>query len=229
MSRIEWCDITRNPVTGKCPMGCGYCYAERMRKRFKQPEITAYHSDRLELPKAPCTVFWGSVYDLFAPTVDDSVLNEIFEFCTSRSACEHTHIFLTHTDNHARMADYAMFGAEGKIYFGVSLNMAFGHDADFVSLEPLTDATDIYAPLCDVSCVIIGGLTGFGSPYKHLSLRTLAAHVEDAFAHDVRVFIKDNIIEYIPSLFPLAEKYGLAPEKSTFRRLPWSIRAGVHQ
>jgi protein gp37 len=30
---IEWCDYTWNPVTG-CLHGCGYCYAEKIAKRF---------------------------------------------------------------------------------------------------------------------------------------------------------------------------------------------------
>lgn len=32
-TKIEWCDITWNPITG-CKHGCKYCYAERIAKRF---------------------------------------------------------------------------------------------------------------------------------------------------------------------------------------------------
>lgn len=32
-SGIEWCDYTWNPVTG-CLHGCGYCYAEKIARRF---------------------------------------------------------------------------------------------------------------------------------------------------------------------------------------------------
>ena len=32
-SKIEWCDMTWNPITG-CRHGCEYCYARRMTARF---------------------------------------------------------------------------------------------------------------------------------------------------------------------------------------------------
>lgn len=35
MSKIEWCDITWNPVWG-CRTGCEYCYARKFAKRFKK-------------------------------------------------------------------------------------------------------------------------------------------------------------------------------------------------
>ena len=66
---IGWSDYTINPVKGKCPMGCDYCYARRMYDRFKwNPEI------RYEDPfwqfhklkgKKPSRVFVGSTMELF--------------------------------------------------------------------------------------------------------------------------------------------------------------------
>ena len=32
-TKIEWCDMTWNPVTG-CKHGCEYCYARRVANRF---------------------------------------------------------------------------------------------------------------------------------------------------------------------------------------------------
>lgn len=52
-SKIEWCDMTWNPVTG-CRNACTYCYARRIAKRFEgyNPDITPIafdHSMPLEL------------------------------------------------------------------------------------------------------------------------------------------------------------------------------------
>ena len=33
-TKIEWCDYTLNPVKGLCPVGCSYCYARRLYRRF---------------------------------------------------------------------------------------------------------------------------------------------------------------------------------------------------
>ena len=47
MSRIEWCDITINPVVGcsKCSPGCDNCYAEKMAFRLsKMPQTAAKYA-----------------------------------------------------------------------------------------------------------------------------------------------------------------------------------------
>ena len=33
-SKIEWTDYSWNPIKGLCPVGCWYCYAKKMYKRF---------------------------------------------------------------------------------------------------------------------------------------------------------------------------------------------------
>ena len=46
-SKIEWCDITWNPVTG-CLHSCKYCYARRIAWRFgkKMPDFSGYPAAR---------------------------------------------------------------------------------------------------------------------------------------------------------------------------------------
>ena len=67
-SKIEWCDYTINPVKGLCPVGCSYCYARRMYKRFGwNPEIR--YDDMVwqtggYMPKGS-KIFIGSTIDLF--------------------------------------------------------------------------------------------------------------------------------------------------------------------
>jgi protein gp37 len=37
-TKIEWCDVTYNPVTG-CEHGCDYCYAKRIADRFSKKSV----------------------------------------------------------------------------------------------------------------------------------------------------------------------------------------------
>ena len=48
---IEWTEYTSNPVRGKCPLGCTWCYAERIRRRFHKPEEITFHPEELETIK----------------------------------------------------------------------------------------------------------------------------------------------------------------------------------
>ena len=60
MSKIEWTEVTWNPVTGcdKVSTGCKRCYAERLAKRLKAMNNPRYlngfkvtmHEDLIELP-----------------------------------------------------------------------------------------------------------------------------------------------------------------------------------
>ena len=86
MTKIEWCDITLNPVVGcsKCSPGCLNCYAEKFAARlaknpatqgkyagvvdengwtgqFSQPSLAEFK----KLPKSPRRVFIGSMTDIF--------------------------------------------------------------------------------------------------------------------------------------------------------------------
>jgi len=86
MSKIEWCDITINPITGKCPHGCEYCYMNDMRKRFPAVHKEAVESHPEVIEKArkmrtPKTIFWGSAFDLFSDIVPDWVIRLIIETC----------------------------------------------------------------------------------------------------------------------------------------------------
>lgn len=102
MSKIEWTDVTWNPVTGctKVSAGCKHCYAERFAKRmagrFGYPKDDPFkltlHGDRLNEPlnwKKPRMVFVNSMSDLFHEEVPAEYIATIFEVM---SACPQ-HIF----------------------------------------------------------------------------------------------------------------------------------------
>jgi len=91
MSKIEWTDITRNPVKGKCPTGCPYCYARAMYDDHKWDPSIRFRPEVIDdIPKKPCRVFVGSTHELF---IYHDWLREIFYRC--RQHPDHTFIFLT--------------------------------------------------------------------------------------------------------------------------------------
>lgn len=91
MSKIEWTDVTWNPVTGcnKVSPGCKHCYAETMAKRLKAMNVERYgngfsltiHPDQFDVPRQwrkPRRVFVCSMSDLFHEEVPASVIWCIF-------------------------------------------------------------------------------------------------------------------------------------------------------
>jgi protein gp37 len=122
-SKIEWCDMTWNPVTG-CLHGCEYCYARRQVNRFGMPQYDndchvytgkiksyddavhtgpypwgfapTFHKYRLNEPqqvKKPSKIFVVSMGDLFGDWVPDEWIQEVFKAC--EAAPQHKYLFLT--------------------------------------------------------------------------------------------------------------------------------------
>lgn len=91
MSKIEWCDITINPIVGcsKCSPGCANCYAEKIARRLAKNhrlcnqygynrykdvvdvygrwngEIIYESNWENKIPKKPRRIFLGSMTDMF--------------------------------------------------------------------------------------------------------------------------------------------------------------------
>lgn len=115
MSRIEWTDVTWNPVTGcdRTSPGCDNCYALGMAKRLKAMGSLRYqndgdpvtsgpgfmvseHPDTLGLPlrwRSPRRVFVNSMSDLFHPGVSDGFIAAVIQ--TMSVASQHTYQVLT--------------------------------------------------------------------------------------------------------------------------------------
>lgn len=120
-TKIEWADVTWNPVTGCCH-DCPYCYARRIAERFgshmeteNMIELTApeekpdgaiapfpfdfaptFHRYRLDEPrrvKKPRTIFVCSMADLFGEWVPDEWIKAVFDAC--EAAPRHRYLFLT--------------------------------------------------------------------------------------------------------------------------------------
>ena len=144
LSKIDWCDITWNPVTG-CLHNCEYCYARGIAKRFgahlDTDNLTAvelhqkgenpypydffptYHRYRLGDPMQridPQTIFVCSMADLFGEWVPDEWIREVFNSCIE--ARQHKYLFLT--KNPARYHDLRKKGilpTADNFWFGFSI------------------------------------------------------------------------------------------------------------
>jgi protein gp37 len=179
-SRIEWTDVTWNPVTGctKISQGCKNCYAERMAKRLKAMGSARYrdgfsitlHADLLDLPrrwKQPRTVFVNSMSDLFHEDIPDEYIARVFE--TMRGCPQHT--FQVLTKRAERLASLApRLPWSQNVWMGVSVEDARVVEripclqkvpaaVRFLSLEPLIGPLE-NLPLEGINWVIVGGESG---------------------------------------------------------------------
>jgi len=182
-SRIEWTEVTWNPVTGcsKISAGCANCYAERMARRLQamgQPNYArgfrvTTHEGMLERPLAwtrPSTVFVNSMGDLFHEDVPTHFITRVF--ATMDAARRHT--FQVLTKRSGRLATLApVLPWPANVWAGVSVEAAdYVHRIDdlrgvpaavrFLSLEPLLGPLP-ELDLTDIDWVIVGGESGPGA------------------------------------------------------------------
>ncbi|MDR2054494.1 MAG: phage Gp37/Gp68 family protein [Desulfovibrio sp.] len=116
-TRIEWCDLTINPIVGcsKCSEGCQNCYAERFAARLAKhpnPKISSKYAGVVDkhgkwtgevsgldlyvfdgLPHKPKRIFVGSMTDIFHENVSYDTIDDIFTECELLES--HTFYFLT--------------------------------------------------------------------------------------------------------------------------------------
>ncbi|SDK53772.1 protein gp37 [Methylophilus rhizosphaerae] len=115
MSKIEWTELTWNPVVGctKISPGCKHCYAETMAGRLKAMGTPGYENgftltllpNRLNDPlnrKKPTVYFVNSMSDLFHENVPFEFIDKVFE--TINKATQHQFQILTKRAE--RLAEY---------------------------------------------------------------------------------------------------------------------------
>ena len=132
-TKIDWADMTWNPVTG-CLHGCEYCYARKIATRFGNKYMPfgngingldertdgekgvdpypygfepTFHKYRLNEPakiKKPQTIFVCSMADLFGDWVPDEWIKAVFE--ATNKAPQHRYLFLTkNPDRYYQLGD----------------------------------------------------------------------------------------------------------------------------
>ncbi len=209
-TRIEWCTHTINPVKGLCPVGCSYCYARRMYKRFHWDETLKYNADWImELPHEPSRIFMGSTMELFYGTPQmNEWLNDIIR--TVKSYPEHTFIFLTKQSQNLPKVwpDNCWVGVSVTNEFDVFRHAnrlgVVNTKVKFFSFEPLLQwngldkLSEVLKDVAGISWLIIGQQT----PVRKSTMPKVEWIREIVQAADnagVAVFLKDNLM---PVLVP---------------------------
>ncbi len=179
-SKIEWTDVTWNPVSGctKRSPGCDHCYAERFAKRLKAMGNKRYkngfkvtlHWDKIEAPlswRKPRMVFVNSMGDLLHEKVPLNFIQKCFEVMNKKTE----HVFQILTKNAKRLEKINSKVTWTKnIWMGVSIeNNDYNWRSDylrntnakvkFISFEPLLASVN-KCNLNKIDWVIVGGESG---------------------------------------------------------------------
>ncbi|GJM64802.1 phage Gp37/Gp68 family protein [Persicobacter diffluens] len=181
-SKIEWTDISWNPVTGctKVSAGCKNCYAEKMSKRLQAMNIEKYkdgfsviksHEEALLAPfnwKRTKRVFVNSMSDLFHEKVPKAFIQKVFQVMKSNP--QHNFQVLTkRAERLAKLSPYLNWS--DNIWMGVSVESEkFLSRVDllksteakvkFLSLEPLLGPLH-QLNVDGIDWVIVGGESGY--------------------------------------------------------------------
>ncbi|MCX5801479.1 MAG: phage Gp37/Gp68 family protein [Candidatus Eisenbacteria bacterium] len=180
ISRIEWTEMSWNPVTGcsKLSAGCKNCYAEVLAKRLCSMGSEKYvngfevatHPEALPVPfkwKTPRMVFVNSMSDLFHDAVPLSFILEVFKVMNQ---CRR-HQFQVLTKRPKRLVSLdQVLPWSANIWMGVSVEneevlgrvdwlRKCSAKVKFLSLEPLLGPLN-HLSLAHIDWVIVGGESG---------------------------------------------------------------------
>lgn len=182
-SRIEWTQVTWNPVTGctKVSLGCRNCYAERMARRLQamgQPRYVngfhvSAHEDLLSAPRKwsrSRLIFVNSMSDLFHNAVPTEFVQRVFN--TMQECTQHTFQVLTKRSARLRRLAPSLPWPQN-VWVGVTVEdrEATHRILDlqdvpaavrFLSCEPLLEHLG-EIPLGGIDWVIVGGESGPGA------------------------------------------------------------------
>jgi protein gp37 len=187
-SKIEWTDMTWNPVRGctKVSPGCKHCYAEAFAERFRGVKGHPYQNgfDLQLVPNklfdpfewaTPRMVFVNSMSDLFHPGVPDDYIVKVTT--VMMQANWHTYQILTKRSDRLRdmLSGKLRFATEtSHIWWGVSVeDSEYGKPrirhlqesparVRFLSIEPLLEDLG-ELDLSGISWAIVGGESGRGA------------------------------------------------------------------
>ncbi|SRR5579885_1930617 len=187
-SKIEWTDVTWNPVRGcrKISPGCKHCYAATFAERFRGVHGHPYEQgfdlrlvpEKLAEPfRWPSSrmVFVNSMSDLFQEGIPDDYILDVCR--VMQMANWHTYQILTKRDERMRqlLSGKLLFAAEcSHIWWGVSVeDKKYGlpridnlrrtpAQVKFLSIEPLLEDLG-RLNLKGIDWVIVGGESGIGA------------------------------------------------------------------
>jgi DNA repair photolyase len=102
----SWIDFTWNPVKGKCPHKCNYCYM----KRFNLSDLKIVEHTLSENLGKDKTVFVGSSVDLFASAVPSEWIKRVLKQCKNFD-----NVFLFQSKNPNRFFNFLSYFPEKTI------------------------------------------------------------------------------------------------------------------
>lgn len=210
-TKIEWTDMSWNPVTG-CKHGCDYCYARRIYQRFGRSFEPAFHPDRLDQPlrkKKPCMVFVCSVADLFGSWVPKRWIDAVIRVV--RKCPQHTFQFLTKDGRRLASVDWpdnAWVGmsATNQRQWDNAVKHLKALDAQvrFISAEPMIGEIRSNGWMPD--WLIIGAQTGPGG--KQPKTSWVGNLTSAARRRRCAVFYKPNLVwDNPPREFPARQPF----------------------
>lgn len=206
-TKIEWvrgpggsAGYSWNPVKGKCPIGCWYCYARRFYDRFKWGDFIRvdYIEMDIRMPRQPAGIFVCSTMEIFAMEVKPLWRDHIFH----RIAIYPQHRFFILTKLPGQIdrpmppnvwLGTTITGDDNQWRRGFELfHNAMPATKKFISFEPLFKPVEILDELGNFDWIIVGQLTGYGKKYQpHKSW--IHDIVDVCGKKNVPVFLKDNL------------------------------------
>lgn len=210
-TRIEWADYSWNPLKGLCPVGCWYCYARKMYKRFKwDPDLNLQGFNWF--PEKPSRIFICSTMEMFHPVVPNDWRYYIFKSISLFP--QHTFIVLTKMPENIdrTILDNTWLGisvADPSDYYK---RIGYLEDANaknkFMSIEPLLQYDSINLGEIEVpewlNWIIVGKLTGHGEEYNPRKewIEDIVLKARDL---NIPVFLKNNLKNIWP--YPLIQEF----------------------
>jgi len=195
--KIDWCDYTLNPISGKCKHNCPYCYMHRFWRFPGNSEIKfKKHYLKDKMPKKSSRIFVGSSTDMWGSWIPSEWIQAVLDFCKQAKHCK----FLFLTKNPKRYGD---FRAIENGWYGTTVDgtertknnirdlvyyTQVGMAGRFISFEPLL--VPVKPDLFGIQWVIIGADSTRGAvkPPKEWA----DTIIEEARKNNIPVWIKDN-------------------------------------
>lgn len=198
---IGWTDWTWNPIKGVCPVGCWYCYARRIYKRFGMEEYLRFKlPNNADLPRRSSKIFVCSTIELFHPSIPRKWRDAIFLFILHHP--QHTFQILTKMPENIdrEMPDNVWLGVTVTSYLDYPANINFLREAKarvkFMSIEPLLKYGFPILGKIGIpdwlKWIIIGRLTGSGKKHDPPKEWILDI-VNNAKSAKIPIFLKDNL------------------------------------
>lgn len=215
-TKIEWVKnpdgtqgITLNPIKGMCPVGCSYCYARRMYKRFgwyKEPRYLPAIMEELRSLKKPTGVFICSTFEwLWDDSWSHNIMGWIKTYPQHRfylltKKPESLEQFNSYPDNCWVGVTVTSNAAASLAYTNLASIIA---PVKFISFEPLMGqiGRDELRNLSQVTdWWIIGGMT----PYSQKTaphIEWVKEIVEIADKSGIPLFLKNNLMQVFDKAF----------------------------